>query len=275
MVFMSMLKVTVAQFEIAVGDMKANFENCLYAVWQAAAAGSQVLQLPELWYSGYDLANCQQHYQETIAVSEQMQKLADEYHLAIGGSYITARDNHFFNSYLLFLPGRTAPVRYDKTHLFRLLDEQKAFTPGDQLAVVDLGGCKAGLAICYDARFPELIRAYAHRQIDLLLVAAQWGKPRADHWRTLLKARSIENQIFVAAANGIGPILDQSLAGYSVILDPWGNILTEASSDQPAILTASLDMDEIQRVRKSVPSGEDQRPDLYRKWEATLVHPAD
>ncbi len=267
---MSMLKVTVAQFEIAVGDLKTNLENCLYAVWQAAAASSQVLQLPELWYSGYDLTNRQYHSQETLTVSDQLQKLADEYQLAIGGSYITARDNQFFNSYLLFLPGQTVPVRYDKTHLFRLLDEQKAFTPGDQLAVVDLGGCKAGLAICYDARFPELIRAYAHRQIDLLLVAAQWGKPRTDHWRTLLKARSIENQIFVAAANGIGPILDQSLAGYSVILDPWGNTLAEASSDQPAILTASLNLEEIQRVRKCVPSGEDQRPDLYRIWEDTL-----
>lgn len=264
------LKLAVAQFAITIGNLENNLTAGRQAIEEAAAAGCSLVQLPELWISGYDLQNCEAHSHALRWYSEQLQSLADHHHLIIGGSYITARGNQYFNSYLLFVPGRSAPHQYDKTHLFRLLDEDTYFTPGDRLTIVDLDWGKVGLAICYDVRFPELIRAYAAHGIDCLLVAAQWGSQRTDHWRTLLRARAIENQIFVLASNGIGPIHDKQLAGYSVVLDPWGITLAEADSEQPALITAELDLSELERVRQLVPSRDDQRTQLYQKWTGEI-----
>lgn len=260
------ISIAAAQFAITIGDLEKNLSAGCEAIEGAAEAGCSLVQLPELWISGYDLENCEAHSHAVRWYGEQLQKLADRHQLIIGGSYITAHSGKHFNSYLLFIPGQSVPRQYDKTHLFKLLEEDTYFTPGDSLTVVDLDWGRVGLAICYDVRFPELVRAYADRGIDCLLVAAQWGAQRTDHWRTLLRARAIENQIFIVAANGIGSIHDKQLAGYSVVLDPWGNTLSEASTDQPALITAELDLSVRERVRQMVPSREDQRTNLYKKW---------
>jgi predicted amidohydrolase len=260
------IKIALAQFEIALGDPDTNLQTGLIAIAQAAKQGCQLVQLPELWLSGYDLPNCDIYSQLTTDWIDRLQALSDSYKLAIGGSFITSQDRRYYNTYLLFQPGHPEPAHYNKTHLFRLLDEHSYFSPGEDLAVVQLPWGKVGLALCYDLRFPELMRAYAERGIQCLLVAAEWGQRRTEHWRTLLKARAIENQIFVAATNAIGPINKDRLAGYSTVLDPWGNILAEASPDEPALLTAELDLTEIERVRQVVPSTADRRTTLYQRW---------
>jgi len=261
------IKIALAQFEIILGDAQVNFRTGLEYIRQAAKESCCLVQLPELWISGYDLPGCEVYSRRLHEWSEQLQSMAEGSNIAIGGSVITRQGDQYFNTYLLFQPGISQPVRYNKTHLFRLLDEQDYFTPGEDLTIVDLGWGKAGLALCYDLRFPELIRGYAERGIDCLLVAAQWGQKRSDHWRTLLKARAIENQIFIAATNGIGQVYENQLAGYSAVIDPWGIVLVEGESNQPALLTAELDLSEIQRVRQVVPSSIDRRTTLYRRWD--------
>ena len=260
------IKIALAQFEIALGDPEVNLRSGTAAILQAAAESCQLVQLPELWICGYDLPNRTRYSQLVPTWTKQLQSLADQHNIVIGGSTITLQDNQYHNTYQLFQPGRPTPTSYHKTHLFQLLDEQKYFSPGEDLTVVDLGWGKVGLALCYDLRFPELIRAYAERGIECLLVAAQWGQKRSDHWRTLLKARAIENQIFVAATNAIGPILENQLAGFSAVVDPWGNVVTEAGPVQSALLTAEIDLGEIARVREVVPSARDRRAALYRRW---------
>lgn len=269
------VKIALAQVEIAFGDPEINFVTGLIAIDQAVAEGCQHVQLPELWISGYDLPNREKYSQLSLGWGIRLQALANSRQISIGGSTITCQDDHFYNTFQLFLPGQPGPAQYHKTHLFRLLDEQEYLTPGDELTVVDLGWGKVGLALCYDLRFPELIRAYTERGIDCLLVAAQWGQKRSEHWRTLLKARAIENQIFVAAANAVGPLLENKLAGYSAVIDPWGNVLTEAGSDAPALLIAEIDLTEINRVREVVPSTYDRRKDLYRRWAEEFVSEPD
>ncbi|HWR67183.1 MAG TPA: nitrilase-related carbon-nitrogen hydrolase [Bellilinea sp.] len=261
------IKIALAQFEINLGNPQVNWHAGQEYIHQAAQENCRLVQLPELWISGYDLPRREMYSQRVTEWSDQLQSLADKHDMTIGGSMITREGDQFFNTYLLFRPGQPRPAGYHKTHLFRLLDEQDYFTPGEDLAVVDLGWCKVGLALCYDLRFPELIRAYTAREIDCLLVAAEWGQKRSDHWRTLLKARAIENQIFIAATNGIGQVYENQLAGYSAVIDPWGTVLAEAESNQPALLTAEIDLSEIQRVRQVVPSTADRRTALYRHWD--------
>lgn len=261
------IKIALAQFEIILGNPQANLRAGLEFIHQAAQENCRLVQLPELWISGYDLPRREMYSQRVTEWSEQLQSLADDHNIVIGGSMITREGDQFFNTYLLFQPGQPKPARYHKTHLFRLLDEQDHFTPGEDLTIVDLGWGKVGLALCYDLRFPELISAYAARGIDCLLVAAEWGQKRSEHWRTLLKARAIENQIFIAATNGIGPIIDNLLAGYSAVIDPWGNVLVEGEANKAGLLTAEIDLSEIQQVRQVVPSTTDRRTALYRRWD--------
>jgi len=265
------VRIALSQYSIQPGDTVNNYNTAVSTIHEAARQGCHLVQLPELWLSGYDLANCWQHSQAAIQYQSDLQNLADSLNIAIGGSVLTCSERRYFNTYQLFQPGKILPAEYRKTHLFQLLDEQKYLTPGDQLTTVDLPWGRVGLILCYDLRFPELVRAYVDRGIDCLLVAAEWGQKRSEHWRILLKARAIENQIFVAATNAMGPIYENQLAGYSAVIDPWGNVLAEAEPDEPVVLVAEMDLSEIVRVRQMVPSISDRQPTLYQRWNDELL----
>ena len=116
--------------------------------------------------------------------------------------------------------------------------------------------------ICYDLRFPELSRRLALEGADVIVVSAQWPRPRQDHWRTLLLARAIENQLFVVAANCCGLIGKLDYFGMSMIIDPKGEVLAEGGGE-PCEISAALDYRRIADWRASIPCFNDRRPELY------------
>jgi len=119
------------------------------------------------------------------------------------------------------------------------------------------------LTICYDLRFPELYRHYAtERGAKMMIVCAEWPLMRLAHWRALLIARAIENQCFVVAVNACGETGGTVFAGHSMILDPWGKVAAEAGEGEQ-LLTVGIDLDEVERVRRTIPVFEDRRPDMY------------
>ena len=122
-------------------------------------------------------------------------------------------------------------------------------------------GC-AGLAICYDLRFPELFRRYALEGARLMILPAAWPHPRRMHWRTLLRSRAIENQCFVAACNRVGTADDVSFFGSSAVIDPWGETLIEGGETE-ALLTVRIDLDTVEATRAKIPIFADRRPELY------------
>jgi predicted amidohydrolase len=117
--------------------------------------------------------------------------------------------------------------------------------------------------ICYDIRFPELARRLALGGAKLLLVPAEWPNPRLHHWRTLLTARAIENQMYVVACNRTGVSGSTSFFGHSMVIDPWGEIVAEAD-EQETILQATIDLALVDEVRTRIPVFEDRRPALYQ-----------
>jgi predicted amidohydrolase len=119
-----------------------------------------------------------------------------------------------------------------------------------------------GLAICYDLRFPELFRAYALAGTHTVIIPAEWPNPRMAHWQTLLRARAIENQMFIIACNRVGQSGNTTFFGRSCIIDPWGETIVEAG-EQAILLTADIDIDVVDTVRKKIPVFADRRPDLY------------
>ncbi len=116
--------------------------------------------------------------------------------------------------------------------------------------------------ICYDIRFPEWIRSHTAEGAEAIFVVAEWPLSRLTHWRTLLTARAIENQCYVIACNRAGSDPNNTFAGHSIIIDPWGEIIAEAGEGQE-ILHGEINLSIVEEVRKGIPIFDDRRPEFY------------
>ena len=143
------------------------------------------------------------------------------------------------------------------------MDEHKYLSPGHHPTIVDTSWGKMGLAICYDLRFPELFRVYALAGAKIVFLPAEWPHPRLNHWQILLRARAIENQMYVVACNRVGTSKDTHFCGHSCIIDPWGEVVAEIGEDD-GILTAEIGINKVDEVRSSIPIFADRRPEIYR-----------
>jgi predicted amidohydrolase len=190
--------------------------------------------------------------------------LAREYEIAIVGSQLSLLGEGRYGNTAVYFDSDVANLgTYSKVHLFGPMQEVEYLSAGDSLTVVETGWGKVGLAICYDLRFPELFRAYALAGVQAVILVAEWPLPRLEHWRTLLRARAIENQMFIFACNRVGKTGKTEFFGRSCLLDPCGEVIIEAG-DGAGVYTAELDLDQINEVRASMPVFTDRRPDAYR-----------
>lgn len=259
------MKITILQLPIAIGGREENMASLRRMAAAAMEQRPDVLLLPELWDIGFFPRPLAQY---TDAAGEAAQAalsaLAKEYAVNIvGGSVAAAYEGRVANRCFVYDREGQRIASYDKTHLFSPAGEGKSFAAGENLATFSLDGVKCGVIICYDLRFPELTRKLAQEGISVLFLPAQWPTVREMHWRALTRARAIENQIFVAAANASGTFANgMPLAGRSAILDPWGERLAEAAAAE-AIITADCDMAMVAEIRRTMDVFADRRPDLY------------
>ncbi len=260
------MRIACAQMDVLLGRPEENLTHAGELVRRAAAAGADIILLPETLNTGFfpreglaDMAD--RNGQRTKA---ELGALAKELNVnLIAGSVADLRDGRVFNTSYVFDRAGECVASYDKTHLFSPMGEHEFFTPGDRAVDFTLDGVKCGLITCYDVRFPELIRTLALRGIDILFVPAQWPAVRAEHWRTLTKARAIENQIFLACCNGCGTAGETVYGGNSAIYDPWGVVLAQAG-EKEELITADCDLSIIDNIRSSMHVFADRRPELYK-----------
>jgi len=167
------------------------------------------------------------------------------------------------NSFLWLDPRREGLIRYQKIHLFRLMDEHRWLQPGNCPQIAPTPWGNAGLSICYDLRFPELFRSYALQGTDFFFLSAEWPAKRIHHWKVLTHARAIENLSFMFAVNCIGPTTRDDFGGCSMVVSPWGETLAEASPKDEDLLTVTVDIGQISRARNFLPVFQDRRPEIY------------
>ncbi len=255
--------VSLAQMHVEVGQPQANLDGMRLLVAEARARGSQLLLLPELWPVGYDLAHWRQHATGLgEGVFVEMSRAAHEARMWVGGTLLEAEGGLAYNTFALFDAHGDLRATYRKVHLFRLMGEDRWLASGDHFVTADLGWGTAGLATCYDLRFPEMFRALVAVGATVLLVPAAWPEARAKHWSLLLRARAVENQCFVLGCNCTGTAKTQTFAGLSAIIDPWGETCAEADG-QPGLITAAIDPGIVEQVRRTLPALTDRRPELY------------
>ena len=258
------MQIALVQMEIALGRPDENRSRVAELV-RAAAAGADLVMLPELWSTGYVLADLLDNLadREGEPSGAFLSGLARACGVWLVGSVADQRDGRVYNHATIYGPDGQRVGAYDKAHLVPMMDEHLYLAPGQQVTVADLGpGVRAGLAICYDLRFPELFRSMALAGAQLMLIPAQWPSQRLQHWRILLQARAIENQCFILACNRTGRDQANAFPGHSMIIDPWGTILAEGGEGEE-ILRAEIDPAQVAEIRRRIPVFRDRRPDLY------------
>jgi predicted amidohydrolase len=248
-------------------DVAQNLASCRRQVARAASRGAELVLLPEN-FAFFGPETDKRGVAENLtdgAIAGALRAMAREHQLCvIGGGFPekSGDPQRPHNTLLAVGPDGTDLATYRKIHLFDVelggagsYSESAATSAGSSVVVVEVGGFKLGLSICYDLRFPELYRALSEHGAEVLLVPAAFtlhtGK---DHWHVLLRARAIEAQAFVVAANqqGTHPGSRQTY-GHSLIVDPWGTVIAEAS-DGEGVVCATLERARLSAVRSSLPS---------------------
>ncbi|WP_066146934.1 carbon-nitrogen family hydrolase [Anoxybacillus sp. P3H1B] len=258
------LKIACLQLDIAFGNPAENKRRVQQEIEKVCQSSVDVIVLPELWTTGYDLARLDDIADENGADTKSfISKLARLHNVCIVAGSIAKKTAAGITN-TMYIVNRDGDIvgEYSKLHLFQLMDEHLYLQPGESSGLFTLEQTLCAGVICYDIRFPEWIRAHTTQGAELLFVVAEWPQPRLEHWRTLLQARAIENQCYVIACNRAGKDPNNQFAGHSLVIDPWGVILAEAD-ENPCSLMAEIQLSKVKEVRKQIPIFQDRRPEHY------------
>ncbi|TMN21383.1 carbon-nitrogen family hydrolase [Lentibacillus cibarius] len=257
-------KVAMIQMDVTYGDPKVNFNRVGKWVMDAVQVGAEIIVLPELWDTGYDLDRFDVLAdKDAKATIEFLGDLARELNVAIVGGSAAEQDGEDMKNTMLVVDEEGNLVhKYSKLHLFQLMDEHLHLTSGEDYPDFKLAGIDSAGFICYDIRFPEWMRKSAVNGAKVMYVVAQWPKQRIDHWCTLLQARAIENQCYIVACNRVGADPDNEFGGMSMVVDPWGNIVTEGGDDEKIVL-ADIELDKVDDIRSQISIFQDRKAEWY------------
>lgn len=258
------ITVAVGQAISRPGAIEENLELARRWAEQAARAGAKLLCLPELFDSGYDLntVSTRGPAPEAMVLGD----LAIDHKLHVIVGMAVKEEGKLQNASVHFGPNGSRHV-YGKIHLFEAEPnvESRVFQPGAKRVLWSVEGFPVGPLLCYDLRFPELARSLCLDGAKILAVSSAWPASRREVFRTLSRARAIENQCFLLSANLSGRSLSGSFAGASVIVGPDGTVLAEAEAkDQDELLIATLDFATLDKARSFLPCFQQRRPDCYR-----------
>jgi deaminated glutathione amidase len=270
-------RIRVACVQLTSGqDKTANLEKAEKLVAQAAATGSDIVALPEKWnvIGPPDVLHATAETIEGGESVEAMRGWARMHGVTLVGGSITERREgreKLSNTCVVIDPEGDLLATYRKIHLFDVevggltYRESEAEEHGEEPVVADIEDWAVGLTICYDLRFPELYRVLALEGALLATVPAHFtlytGK---DHWHLLLRARAVENGLYVAAPAQVGETgIGRPSYGRSLIVDPWGTVLAQAP-DEETVISAELDRAWLEEVRRRLPSLSQRRPEAYR-----------
>lgn len=258
-------KIALIQMDVAFCKPTKNYEKVEQFIEEAMNEKPDIICLPETWNTGFfpkknlkELADVNGYKTKKL-----LSTLAKKYNVNIvGGSVATKKEDDVYNTSYIFNREGEVVAEYDKIHGFSPSGEHEYFKGGQGVCTFELDGVKAGIVICYDLRFVELIRTLALRGIEILFLPAEWPHPRLKHWKTLSIARAIENQMFVATINGVGEAGALKFCGNSMIIDPWGEVLANAGEEEK-IVTANVDFSVVEDIRNKINVFRDRNAHLY------------
>ena len=268
-----MFKIALCQTKVY-KDKDRNLKNAMEKISIASSAGAKIISLPEMFTCPYAGENFRA-YGETEDDSKTLSALKElclekNIYLIAGSIPELENENVYNTSYIINARGEIIN-KYRKIHLFDIniknsikFSESEIISRGNEVIVIETEFCKIGICICYDIRFPELIRNIALRGAKIIFVPAAFSKTTGTpHWELLFRARAVDNQVYMA---GISPAREcegtYKPFGNSIIVNPWGEVISKAG-EADEIIYADIDLGYLDKVRKELPVFKHRRPELY------------
>jgi omega-amidase len=256
------MRVALLQMDLAWEDAAENHRRARRRLEEARRGGARLAILPEMFSTGFSMkpekiAQPPGGHSETF-----LRDTSRELELWTIASVPEAGEPRPRNVALVISPDGTV-TRYAKIHPFSYGGEHLHYAGGDRVVTVSIDGVRVTPLVCYDLRFPEPFRVAAS-DTDLFVIVANWPDRRRENWRTLLRARAIENQAYVAGVNRVGDGDDLHYAGDSAAIAPLGETLVEGD-DTERVLFAEVDPAAVAKLRARFPALEDRRPEAYKR----------
>ena len=257
------MKISLIQSDIIWDDPLANVSKYSALASDAVNQGGELLVFPEMFSCGFSLPVGALAEEAGIVGSEFLRATAQRYRVyTLGSVPEVTSSGQIFNTAFLFAPDGSLQ-KYRKLHLFSFGDEPSKYSPGEELLSTVIHGLRCTIFICYDLRFtiPFSLRA---QDTDIFIVVANWPNTRREHWITLLRARAIEYQCYVAGVNRIGTGGGLTYVGDSALFAPDGSPIVEMG-DKEGVATVAVEQERVIAWRDMFPALRDRRPECYGK----------
>ncbi len=246
------MRVVYYQQDIFWEDTDANLKK-ISAILSKMEKDVDLFILPEMFHAGFTMDPGKVAEEIDGNVVSFLKESATKYNITILGSAVIVDNGNYYNRLLAVNPDGVIG-KYDKRHLFSVGGEDRNYKPGNERLIINVGKVRVLPLICYDLRFPVWSRS--KNDYDILIYIANWPASRSEVWKTLLKARAIENQCYVVGVNRIGKDASVSYSGDSMVLDAKGKVISNAY-DREGLFYADLDMNSLQEFRNKFPVWKD------------------
>ena len=261
------MRIAIAQMSVKQGEFETNLQKADTLAQKAKEQCADLILFPEMFVCGFNYRkNIEFVSSKQQLLLDKLSAIAKQHRIWLAGSipFLDTTNTKPYNRFLLIDDNGNEVAHYDKIHLFSLFKEDKYSAFGENAVVVETKFGKIGFAICYDLRFAEQFSALAEHGAKIILLSAAWPYPRLKHWEILLKARAIENQIFIVATNQCGvenfTLNKVEYFGASQIIDAWGESIADCGICNPdALAIADINLSTIEDARVKIPASKDRR----------------
>lgn len=259
---MDKMKVALAQMQIVWEDKPNSFTKVISFTEQAKEKNADMILFPEMSLTGFSMNTKITAEDDSLETVEKIRTLCRQKNIAMGIGWTKQGTEKAENHYTIIDKEGMVLSDYVKIHPFSYGGEAEFFQGGNTISCFSLGGYTWSTLICYDLRFPEVFQIAAQKA-DIIVVPANWPQSREDHWRTLLKARSIETQCYILGVNCVGMVGDLAYSGCSSVYSPEGKCICELTDEEGLVITT------IERqaltIRESFPVRQDRKWEFYRQ----------
>ncbi|CUN54721.1 nitrilase-related carbon-nitrogen hydrolase [Clostridium disporicum] len=259
----SNMKVALCQINIEFENKEYNKKKIMAKVKEAKNNEANLCLFPEMTLTGFGI-NVELIGEKENKTIDFFRKICIDNNINVGFGWVKKINSSGENHFTIINYKGEIISDYIKIHPFSFSNEDKHYLSGEEIVKCTIDNTKLASFICYDLRFPEIFQCVSN-DVDIIIVSANWPQNRSEHWKTLLKARAIENQVYILGVNCVGKIDGLYYSGDSCIIDPNGQVI-ESIENVEGIIYGIIDLKEIIALRKSFPVKSDRKNQLYNQF---------
>lgn len=257
------MKVALCQINIKFEDKEYNKNKIIKKVIEAKSNKADLCLFPEMTLTGFSM-NVELIGEKDNDTIDFFRKVCIDNNINVGFGWVKKVRSSGENHFTIINNHGEIILDYIKIHPFSFSNEDKYYLSGEEIVKCSVNNTNITSFICYDLRFPEIFQCISN-DVDIIIIIANWPQSRSEHWKTLLKARAIENQVYIIGVNCVGTIDGLYYSGDSCIINPNGQVI-DSIENVEGIIYGVIDLNEIIALRKSFPVKSDRKNQLYNQF---------